>query len=91
MHSGQRDQQRGANLRTADGKASSGREAARKSLAQVLTLERQRTVQKAVGAEEEGDTLTGTFSKVRTDEEGGQGHLEDPSPPLAQLQRTVAP
>lgn len=34
------------------------REAARKSLAQVLTLERQRIVQKAVGAEEEGDKLT---------------------------------
>ena len=34
------------------------REAARKSLVQVLTLERQRPVQKAVGAEEEGDKLT---------------------------------
>ena len=81
----------GANVRTADTEASSGREAARESLAQVLTLERRRTVPKAVGAEEEGDTQTGTFSEVRTDKEGGQGYLEDPSPPLAQLQRTVAP
>ena len=91
MHAGQRSRQRGANVRTADAEASSGREAARKSLAQVLTLERQRTVPKAAGAGEEGDTRTGTFSEVRTDKEASQGYLEYPSTPLAQLQRTVAP